>query len=251
VLAAALLVSWAFRNLQFIGPVSDQEALYCPNFIRGFCYLPRQDDNFNLAFVLCLSLGLTAMTSALPTFKEEKLMFKRERVSGTSTLAYFIGKNLAEIPSILIQPIFYLFVFYLVSTPFAPTYQFYFTFTGIQFSAMGLGYIASTIVNAKQSLIVGVVLVFTSVIISGYRPSLTEWDTYNYLSYVPNISFARWAMESIYLAQVTPYQGIYSLDSTMALLGYNVDHYLFSTVLMFVLGMIYRGIACVALFCRE
>jgi len=248
VVVASFLVSWAFRNIVYKGPVSIEDALTCPTFIRPVCFLPQTDDNMSFSLMICLSLGLTAMTSSLPTFKEERLIYKRERSSGMSTLAYFIAKNLAEIPSLVIQPIFYLVVMYYMTTLIAPLWMIYLTLLGIQFASMGLGYVAATFAKPNQSFVLGVVLIFVSIILSGQKPTLKEWENEIGIAgkIIPSISYARWGMECFYLAQVELYKNIYTILPSIDLLGYAEGQFWLGIFIMFVLGFVFRILAYLA-----
>ena len=58
-----------------------------------------------------LAIGLTTIISSTRCFGSERIVFWRESASGLNRLAYFVGKNIAEIPRLVFIPGFYLVIF--------------------------------------------------------------------------------------------------------------------------------------------
>ena len=58
-----------------------------------------------------LAIGLTTIISSTRCFGSERIVFWRESASGLDRLAYFVGKNIAEIPRLVFIPGFYLVIF--------------------------------------------------------------------------------------------------------------------------------------------
>ena len=58
--------------------------------------------------------GILSIMAALRVFGNEKSNFLREMHAGMSCTSYFIGKILANLPLLLVNPIFYLVTFYKV-----------------------------------------------------------------------------------------------------------------------------------------
>jgi len=246
---AALLLGIAFKDSVFVGPVSLEKALQCPYFIRGRCFLPLSDTYVIQGMLTCLALGLTSVATSLRALKDEKPIYWRESSTGTSTIAYFLGKNIASIPILLMQPFTYLAVYYFFTNPVTPPLYMYIILLGIQFASMGLGYIAATVVKPPTAPIVGVVLVFYSIITSGFNPTLNSLkNDYGLVGrIIPGVSFARWAMEAFYLAEVRQYEDIYMIQPGLVFWGYNKDYYWLDILLLIILGVVFRIAACVAL----
>jgi len=88
------------------------------------------------------------------------------------------------------------------------------THTGVQFVCLGLGYFISIPLSHSSSLIVGVVIVFVAVILSGFNPRLTTLRA-DFGDFGPAVtwwSYARWSMEALYVAEVSNYNGIYAIQ---------------------------------------
>jgi len=88
-------------------------------------------------------------------------------------------------------------------------------------------------------------LFFLSIIVSGYKPSLKEWknefDVFGDI--IPSISYARWGMESFYLAQVEQYKDIYNIAPSIELWGYKEGNFWMGIVIMSVQGLLFRILA--------
>jgi len=145
--------------------------------------------------------------------------------------------------------LFFVIILYIANVSVAPPIELYMVFLGIQFAAMGLGYVAATYVPSKQSLILGVVLILVSIIISGYKPSLPQLESdFGMLGTImPSISYARWGMEGIYLAQVDQYDNIYSTTPVFESHGYKEVNMGMTIFMMFVLGVVFRVLAFIAI----
>eukprot|EP01050_Picozoa_sp_SAG11_P015625 SAG11_NODE_2047_length_3884_cov_1.573844_7_plen_342_part_00 len=58
-----------------------------------------------------LAIGLTTIISSTRCFGAERIVFWRESSSGLNHLAYFLGKNIAEVPRLFFVPLFYFVIF--------------------------------------------------------------------------------------------------------------------------------------------
>ena len=78
------------------------------------------------------------------------------------------------------------------------------------------------------------------------------------IPWIPNISFIRWALEGYYLSEVNRYEDIYNVkpgigsydrdkSNFVALFGYHSDHYSLDIAMVFVIGIVIRGLALVLL----
>ena len=121
--------------------------------------MPREDYYVAQGSLSCLALGMTAAATALKTFGNEKPQYWREASGGTNILSYFLGKNFASIPSLMLSPLVYLSVFYLLTGSTAKFIELYWVFLSIQFACVGIGYFISVVFKPSNSLITAVVVV--------------------------------------------------------------------------------------------
>ena len=72
-----------------------------------------------------MTSGLIAVVSSLKVFGPEKIVFMRETSAGVSTLAYFLGKMIAHLWQIVLNPIFFLGLYYRTAYPSVPFWDMY------------------------------------------------------------------------------------------------------------------------------
>ena len=62
------MLGFTYQNSTYIGPVSVNQAMQCPVFIRAACLMPRNDYYVAQGALTCLGLGMTAAASGLRCF---------------------------------------------------------------------------------------------------------------------------------------------------------------------------------------
>lgn len=97
----------------------------CPGDMKKLCELPIDDPIINQASLIPLSMGLCAVMSSLSTFGDESLVFTRESISNISPLAYFLGKNLTQLPRIAITPLVFLSIYFTLNSPRGNVFEYY------------------------------------------------------------------------------------------------------------------------------
>lgn len=97
----------------------------CPGDMKKLCKLPIDDPLINQASLIPLSMGLCAVMSSLSTFGDETLIFYRESLSGISPLAYFIGKNITQLPRIALTPLIFLSIYFTIYSPRGNVFEYY------------------------------------------------------------------------------------------------------------------------------
>jgi hypothetical protein len=64
-----------------------------------------------------MSIGLVAVTIACKTFYNERLVYWREASIGSSRLAYFLAKNVADLEGLVLNSLGYASALILVASP--------------------------------------------------------------------------------------------------------------------------------------
>ena len=106
-------------------------------------------------------------------FPSETQVLIRETSSGTSVRAYFIGKNVAHLPLILVAPMFFCVFYVAFAAPRLWSIYLYFGLLGVMWACTGAGYALSMTFNSKAQLACTIYpLVCT--MFSGVNPTLTE-----------------------------------------------------------------------------
>jgi ABC-type multidrug transport system ATPase subunit len=226
VFISGLLLGFVYADASYIGPPSAAKRSMCPDFIASLCDMP-QEDTYVLQFALMnMALGLTAVAGALPTFGDERVQFWRESRTGLNSLAFFLGKNLAGIPMIIIPPLFLLSIFYFLTTPGAGFFQMYAVLLVVQFTCVAVGYLISLLMAPANALLAGVVFVIVSTMFSGANPTLAKLKGFGVPGMImTSISFSRWANEALYSSLLVTYQVQYDIEPGLRYWGYEIANY--------------------------
>ena len=129
------------------------------------------------------------------------------------TIAYFLGKDAAMLPQMLIGPLVFGLSFFALTTPRAPFILYYIVFLGLYFASSAYGYIVSSLVPPNLAQLAGVVAIFTTAMVSGAVPSLKDMKTKMFpLYWLPDIAFERYGVEALYVAEVDTYRHIITLQ---------------------------------------
>lgn len=91
----------------------------------------------------------------------------RHPTSHRRSQAYFLGKDVASIPQILLAPAVFLLVFYTLLLPRAAFVQYYVVLLGVYFCSSAIGYLVSVLVPGPNAQLLGVVCVFSFTIFAG------------------------------------------------------------------------------------
>jgi len=195
-----------------------------------------------------VSIALTGIASSLRVFGNERIVFWREASTGTSTLAYFLGKDFAQIPNMLIAPLLFEVLYYSLTVPRAHFLTLYYIFILVEFASVSIGYLVSCLVKPAVSQLSGVVVVLVMMMFSGSRPTLSEFKTMVVpVKYIPSASYLRWSQESIYIAEVSQYAEVYDITSGLNLLSYSLDDFHKCLIWIAGLGLLFRICAFIAM----
>ena len=245
VLIGGLVVGVIFKDQFYIGPVGPELAESCPQWLGDkICTLPQSDPIPNWAAVLCLGVGLTSLAPAVEVLLPEWTLVTKLRRSGVNVLAYYLSRMIADLPRIIISPVLFVAVFYLLLNPLMPFAKLYFIVLVTVFTSAGMGYLASVVVRGAPFL-AGCVLTLISVAFSGTNPPLSVLNGMTIVNWLTNLSFARWAVESLYVAEVEESSAIYNVQSGIDNLEYG-QSYLEPLKYLFLLGIAVRLLALLA-----
>ena len=119
------------------------------------------------SYMYCLALGMIIGVSSLRVFGQERTVFWREAAPGSgmalSRLAYFIAKNIVEIPRIALLTFSMTITYYALSRPRAVFLNVFEQAFAASFAVTGYGYFFSILTNAKSAQMMMVSWVVVSV----------------------------------------------------------------------------------------
>eukprot|EP01028_Stygiella_incarcerata_P014157 TRINITY_DN9121_c1_g1_i5.p1 TRINITY_DN9121_c1_g1~~TRINITY_DN9121_c1_g1_i5.p1 ORF type:complete len:650 (+),score=169.31 TRINITY_DN9121_c1_g1_i5:340-2289(+) len=226
----------------------------CPEIIRDRC----MDEPISqmlitaLCFTFAMVLGTASTVAAIRTFGEERPVFWREAASGRSSIAYFLGKNVADLPLIIVNGLLYTSFFYVLTEPRGSFFSYLFVSTLLIFAAYALGYIVSGLTSGKNAYTVAIVMAMCLSITSGDKPSLKDVnEQYSVLVILWQLSYCRWTSEALYITEVSTYKDDYRVQGGYTKIGFHQDYYPLDCTMIFVLGVLLRVVAYLVLRFRH
>ncbi len=242
----------------FVPPVPSSIAELCPPSVASFCRTEPIDwMSLRLsAFFLSVALGSAALVAAVFTFGSELDVLNREINAGSSLLALFIGKNIAEVPFILAGPLFFSAIYVPMLRPDSDWILQYWIFVGVEVASYGLGYFLSMLLALGNAHVVGVVSIFAFSVCSGIAPKLrVVKETLGPLRVLWDISFPRYAVEASVACEAEYYliPGQAFDESTRVFAqeyGFQLGNsaYWWDFGMMVVIGFGFRALACLLLW---
>lgn len=151
-----------------------------------------------------MAIGLTTIISSTRCFGNERIVFWRETSSGSNRLAYFLGKNISELPRLVFIPFFYLMIFQAftsVSDDSGGFSEFVILLAAV-WAVSGLGYCVSLSVSPSNSQLAGVLVVLVSMMLNGV---FVESARMGGLKDIQSFSFAYHMTRGIYLLKVAQF----------------------------------------------
>ena len=149
----------------------------CGEFAQGGRLAMFGANNFILirGQMTCMAVGLCTCASAIKVFGRERIIYFREAASleqPIHSITYFIGKDLAVVPQMLLGPFLYCSIFIAMSASLGDFMGLYMVLLGITFVSYGIGYLVSIVAPVSLAQLVGVVVVFCMSAFDGASPTI-------------------------------------------------------------------------------
>lgn len=186
--------------------------------------------------MVVMAVGLTAVASAVKTFGRTRVVYWREAAAlpqPKHTIAYFIGKDIAMLPQIIIGPIFFAVLFTAITGGRGSLIGLYMVLHGVTFASYAVGYLASFLVEPAVAMLLSIVIIFSLSMFDGGAPTIPQLhESLPPLNWgIENISFLTAALKAFYLNEAIEWVDTtttadidlakYSKDR----LGYDMDGY--------------------------
>jgi len=153
-----------------------------------------------------MALGLTVSIASLRVFGDERVVFWRESAPGSGMnldmFAYFMAKNIVELPRLGFLTFFFVLSFYPLVTPNIEWYFFFGYSCAASFACSGLAYFASIALSPLKAQLLVVIYVLVAVMFSGLATRLKQLSENTLFLSLTYLSYARWLSELCYLQQV-------------------------------------------------
>jgi ABC-type multidrug transport system ATPase subunit len=251
VVFASTIFGLVFSKSFFIGPPPAEWCEEWPNFAARTpeCYRPLNDPIPLIGLMTSIGLSLPAAMAGLRVFGPERVVYWREASSGINTIAYFLGKDVAHIPSLIILPMLFTLVFISIRFVMGASFgQIYTIYLLLWWGSTGLSYIISVTFAPNLATLASVVFAFSMAMFAGLVPSLKDFETtFKYLVWLPYISMFRWSTEAYFIVEMEGLRAINQgagSDLAYELMSYHSDNYSRNLLILFILGLGFRIIAC-------
>jgi hypothetical protein len=141
-------------------------------------------------------------------------VFVRQSESGLSSLTYFVAKDVSFIPLMMLYSLVFATVSWTISFFQAPFWEFARVVFLEFWMALSVGYLASIPIKRREnSQVACLSIVITLLIFSGSLLSLNDMKNIGFpLSWIPDYSFQRYGLESLYLSELKEYSKIYDVE---------------------------------------
>jgi hypothetical protein len=168
-----------------------------------------------------LGIGLTTITSSTRTFGNERIVFWRESASGLNRLAYFLAKNLSEVPRLVFIPLYWQMIFQattaVVSTHNGGTE--YVVLLAAVWAVSGMGYLVSLLLKPTTSQLAVVLVVLACLMLNGIFVTSNDMGSFQGLQV---FSYAFHLSRALYFLKVNAFIDFYAPDISAVAIGSNI-----------------------------
>ncbi|RYY34218.1 hypothetical protein EON62_03490, partial [archaeon] len=263
-LSALFLAAVYFGAPSYAAPEPVEAFTGCPDAIAKpcqICLAAVQDSVLNRGVMTIISLSLTGVASFLPVFGAERVVYWREASAlpqPRHTLAYFLGKDLSNIPQLFIGPLIFNMAYEALTVPRGSFGEYYAVFLGVYFVASAFAHVTAVLSPPSLAQLMGVTVIFSNAMFAGGQPTLKQmYDKFIPLRFMPYISYMRYALEAVYVMEVSNYEAVVSLQGIdLAQLvdnsfGYQLSSYHRNVAILFAFGVGLRIVAVVLMMLKD
>lgn len=209
----------------------------------------------------CVRLSPRTPWPCSPVFGSERIVFFREASElpqPLHTLAYFTGKDLSMIPQLLIGPFVFCTAYQALTAPRATFGEYYAVFFACYWCASAFAYLVTVLSPAALAQLLGVVVIFSNAQFGGGAPTLKQLQAkFIPLCYLPSLSYIRYALEALYVMEVSPYEQIVALQGldlssiVSSTFGFDLASFGKNLGIVLAIGVIVRLLALVAMIAKD
>ena len=186
----------------------------------GFLYTEKKVSKLMLStYMLGLALGLTTSLASLRVFGNELLVFWREAAPGggmnLSKIAYFLAKNVIEIPRLMLLTAGLLSTFYSITSPRGSFMDYFYILFAGSWTCAGLAYLVSVVIEPKSAQLATVCIILVLFTSGGMEPGLQAIKATGDVPYALTwLSYVRWTSECIYTTETRQLSDAFKMPPT-------------------------------------
>lgn len=205
-MGSGIFISVATQNFTYLGAQPSSLCDTAPLNLQWACRNPT-DNVREAGMFFCLGALFAAMSSAVSTFGNERVVFWRDTSAGMPTLPYFLAKSIADWPRLVLGAFLYSLGF-TIFYPYRSSYSNLLVIAILVYlAAFNMGYFVSMFARRENVALVctgfalGWALVFAGVIPDLYDV-MSDDSAYHSISFIWQISAPRWAVEALWIKEV-------------------------------------------------
>ncbi|KAI9189626.1 hypothetical protein H9P43_001059 [Blastocladiella emersonii ATCC 22665] len=206
-LGCGAFISIASQQMDYLGRQPEGVCQFTPIALRYFCSQPI-DHIREVGIFMSLGVLFAGISVGTQTFGNERVVFWRDTAAGMPTLPYFLAKVIVDIPRVFVAAVMFslsLILFWPYRSQFLSLFV---IILFLYFAAFAMGYFLSTFVSRESVGLVGTGFALGwALVFGGVTPSLKDVyepnSVYSGFSFMWNVSAPRYAIEALYLREVT------------------------------------------------
>eukprot|EP00732_Lithocolla_globosa_P002346 Lithocolla_globosa_v1_NODE_1518_length_2517_cov_9.259139.p1 type:complete len:210 gc:universal NODE_1518_length_2517_cov_9.259139:855-226(-) len=199
----------------------------------------------SVGFSLTLAVGMIAVPVAVILFTDEKPNFKREVSHGISPLAYFLGKNIVLLYSVILMSILFASFYYSQAGFWMPFLTFFSVVLLTFFGCTGVGVLMVFLVDS-HAILLGIITCLCISFLNGYSPLYSSTVESGY-SWLLDMCFSRWATEALFASEVDFTYHVFETERLATTFGFTLDRVSFDFMMMVTLGCMLRVLGWAAM----
>ncbi|KAI3840529.1 hypothetical protein MKX03_007223 [Papaver bracteatum] len=197
-----------------------------------------------------IAVSLLSKIAALRSFALDKLIYRRERASGMSSLAYFLSKDTIDHFNTLIKPLVYLSMFYFFNNPRSSFTDNYIILVCLVYCVTGIAYVLAIFLEPGPAQLWSVLLPVVLTLIA------TQDDKKDHvMENIANLCYTKWALEAFVIANAKRYSGVWLITRCGSLTksGYDLHDWGLCIAILLLWGVVSRLIAffCLVTFIKK
>lgn len=186
-----------------------------------------------------MAVGIAGAPAGVKTFGEEKPLFYREHASGHSALAYYVGKSISVVYRFILTSLHFTAIVYFLGTPIITFARMFTIILMLFYCVFGLSSVVSMFTRRENASLLSVVVCLFAATLCGFGPTLQDARGWG-MMWLWQISYAKWGAEALYSQEVGFFKGVYDIQSSADVYGYDLNNYSLDIGMMMVIGTALR-----------
>lgn len=162
--------------------------------------------------------------------------------------SYFLARACYDLLHLLRMTLIFLSLFYLMSSPRGDWGSWFAVVLALFWAGQGVSYVVSILVpHHRGSNTIAIVLAVCFSVTSGLLPTLKVVEGWGPLRVFWYLSYNRWGAEALTILAAAGSDTAGRMDVALTAVGYNPDNFAIDVGMIVLLGVMWRGVAYIAL----